>query len=113
MKDGLLIIDYNELLFDSQKEDQMKSITIYNLDDSLDSEIKKLAYKKGISLNKTIKDLLKKSFGLDKKNSFRRNFDEFSGIWTKNDEKEFNNAIKDLMVPEGCFDLEKKYKFKI
>ncbi len=76
----------------------MKSITIHNLDDSLDTEIKKLAYKKGISLNKTIKDLLRKSTGLDKKNSYCRDFDEFLGIWSKNDEKEFNNAIKDFEI---------------
>ena len=91
-------MNYNEILFGLQKEDKMKSITIHNLDDSLDTEIKKLANKKGISLNKTIKDLLKKSTGLDKKNSLRRDFDEFSGIWSKNDEKEFNNAIKDFEV---------------
>ena len=44
----------------------MKSITIHNLDDKLDSLIREKAKKQGISLNKTIKTLLRKSLGLGK-----------------------------------------------
>ena len=58
----------------------MKSITVHNLDESLDAEIKKLARKKGISLNKTIKNLLRESVGLDKENNHRKDFAGFLGV---------------------------------
>ena len=74
----------------------MKSITIHNLDGLLDTEIKKLAHTKGQSLNKTIKDLLRKSVGLEKNNDYRKDFIGFFGVWSETDEKEFNNSIKDF-----------------
>ncbi len=76
----------------------MKSITIHNLDDKLDSLIREKAKKQGMSLNKTIKLLLKKSLGLDKnsENDHKNDFLDLFGIWSKKDLNEFNKKIKDL-----------------
>ncbi len=76
----------------------MKSITIHNLDDKLDSLIREKAKKQGMSLNKTIKLLLKKSLGLDKnnENDHKNDFMDLFGIWSKKDLNEFNKKIKDL-----------------
>ena len=76
----------------------MKSITIHNLDDTLESLIKEKAKQNGLSLNRTIKMLLKKSFGLgtEVKEDHKNDFIDFSGKWSAKDEKEFNNNTKDL-----------------
>ena len=74
----------------------MPSITIHNLDNKLYSLIKTLSKKEGLSLNKTIKQLLKEHFGLTK--TQENEFDDFLGIWSKTDEQEFLNEIKDLNI---------------
>ncbi len=81
-----------------QKEAIMKSITIHDIDDSLDALIRKKAKEEGRSLNKTIKHLLKKSLGLNPESdkNHREEFLEFCGLWSKNDENDFNRRIKDL-----------------
>ena len=69
----------------------MKSITIHGLDQPLWSILKSRAESEGISMNKTIKQLLERAVGItpsevnDKKEQFR----EFSGVWSKNDLSEF------------------------
>ena len=76
----------------------MKSITIHNLDDSLASLIQEKAKKEGLSLNKTIKNLLKKSLGIDADadNDHKSEFIDLFGVWSKQDENEFNRRINDL-----------------
>ncbi|MDY6970131.1 MAG: hypothetical protein SVR08_15965 [Spirochaetota bacterium] len=60
----------------------MKSITIHNLDDSLASLIQEKAEKEGLSLNKTIKVLLKKPLGLgtDTDNYHKSEFIDLFGV---------------------------------
>ncbi len=72
----------------------MPSITLHNLDEKLYSLLKSESKKKGLSLNKTIKQLLKYHFGLSKTQT--DDFDEFSGVWSKSDEQEFLNNTKEL-----------------
>ena len=74
----------------------MKSITIHNLEDSLDSLIREKAKKQGLSLNKTIQLLLKKALGLSTSPTENNDFLDFVGVWSKNDEKIFNKNIQSL-----------------
>jgi hypothetical protein len=75
----------------------MKSISIHGLDEETEKLIKKRAKTEGTSVNKVVKRLLAKALGLDRDNTDNREeFMDFFGIWTKDDEKQFFEAIKDL-----------------
>jgi hypothetical protein len=76
----------------------MKSITIHGLDDNLDKQIREIAQKQRMSLNKTIKKLLEKSLGINQKENVdhREDFMEFFGVWTEEDLKEFNRNAGDF-----------------
>ena len=69
----------------------MKSITIHDLDESTEAMIEEKARKEGLSLNKTVKLLLRKALGLEERRNGDRkaDFAEFSGVWSKADEREF------------------------
>ncbi len=76
----------------------MKSITIHDLDESTEGLIEEKARKEGLSLNKTVKMLLRQALGLEEpRNGDRKaDFAEFSGVWSKADEREFEKKTKDL-----------------
>jgi hypothetical protein len=68
----------------------MKSITIHNLDDRAAKKLESLSQSQGSSLNKTIKKLLNKALGLDPNGGdHRREFEEFSGIWSTEEAETF------------------------
>lgn len=73
----------------------MKSITIHNLDDTLARMISEKAEHQGLSLNKTIKTLLRQSLGVSKQQR-KNNFSEFSGIWTQEEFEKFEYSNKDF-----------------
>jgi hypothetical protein len=76
----------------------MKSITIHDLDESTEAMIEEKARKEGLSLNKTVKMLLRKALGLTPGGNGDRkaDFAEFSGVWSKADEREFEKKTRDL-----------------
>jgi len=76
----------------------MKSITIHGIDDPLAELIKSKARSQGLSVNKTIKRLLEDSLGVKPrpKDSNRRDFEEFCGIWSDSDLAEFEDNTEDL-----------------
>lgn len=76
----------------------MKSITIHGLEDPLDARIRERASQQGLSLNKTIKKLLKASLGLEPTppRDYRETFADLCGVWTREDEADFNLRTKDL-----------------
>jgi len=76
----------------------MKSITIHKIDDDLVRGITDRARRHGLSLNKTIKNLLKEALGLtnDGEKNHRKDFQSLLGSWTDEDIKEFEAAIADL-----------------
>ena len=75
----------------------MKSITIHGLDDVMDGLIREKAEKEGLSLNKTMKKLLRKSLGINEQGEdHREDFVEFLGQWSGSDLEEFNEQTKDL-----------------
>lgn len=73
----------------------MKSLTIHNLDDTLDSVIRERAQREGTSLNKMIKKLLTESLGVAKKRK-RSDFSEFTGLWSKREFRNFEKAAQDF-----------------
>ena len=74
----------------------MKSLTIHNMDDEMANAIKELAEKSGLSQNKVIKNLLRKSLNLSEKREPKQDFSEFCGLWTPAEEKAFEEAISDF-----------------
>lgn len=77
---------------------KVKSITIHNLDDSLEAMIAERARKEGLSLNKTVKLLLRKALGLDPAGGTEKkgDFSELCGVWSKGEKAEFDRSTKDL-----------------
>ncbi len=82
----------------------MKSITIHGLEDPLDALIREKARQQNLSLNKTIKKLLRESLGLADNNGQRRKeaFADLCGVWTDADRKEFaaNTWDMDTVNPD-------------
>jgi hypothetical protein len=76
----------------------MKSITIHNIEEPLEKEIKSKAKAEGLSVNKTIKKILEQAFGVEPKDTRknRRQFEEFCGVWSKSDLKEFEKATREF-----------------
>lgn len=75
----------------------MKSITIHGLDDPLDKLIREKARFYGLSLNKTIKKLLRDSLGIsDRKRDNKQAFKDLFGVWSEKDLKEFEQSTKDF-----------------
>lgn len=76
----------------------MKSITIHQIDDDINKKLNELARKKKMSLNKTVKYLLRKALGLETnaKDARRKDLSEFAGVWDKNDLDSFKKATADF-----------------
>ncbi len=76
----------------------MRSITIHNLDESLDALIRERAKEEGLSLNRTVKMLLRKALVLEpSRNSDRRTyFAEFCGVWSQAEAAEYARNTREL-----------------
>jgi plasmid stability protein len=74
----------------------MKSITVHDLDKDLYSSIQSRASSQGISLNKTIKQLLRKSLGLTQKRADKRDFSKFVGVWSKKEADAIDKVLEDF-----------------
>ena len=76
----------------------MKSITIHNLDEYLITLIREKAKEEGLSINKTIKILLKKALGLINNDSQHNgeNIINVFGSWDEKDVKSFQDTIRNF-----------------
>lgn len=76
----------------------MKSITIHNLDDPLNTLIREKAKNEGLSLNNTIKNLLAEALGLSRKKgeSRKNDFLDLCGVWSAEEVQEFNKQAGDF-----------------
>jgi hypothetical protein len=76
----------------------MKSITLHNIDGPLAELIKSKAKSEGLSMNKTIQKILEEALGVRPKTdgAFRRDFEEFCGIWSDRDVAHFNERSSDF-----------------
>ena len=76
----------------------MKSITIHNLEDPLDTLIRQRAKEKKMSLNKTIKELLREALHLEPGDQpgRQKDFEDLFGVWSKAEAKAFSRKIEDF-----------------
>ena len=76
----------------------MKSITIHGIDNPLAELIKSKAQSQGLSVNKTVKKILEEALGVKPQTIARRrkDFEEFSGVWSDVELAEFQEKTKDL-----------------
>ena len=75
----------------------MKSLSIHGLDEEMEKLINKRAKNAKISVNKFVKELLRKSLGLGpEKKDNSAEFLDFFGAWTEDEQKSFQEAIQDL-----------------
>ncbi len=72
----------------------MKSITIHNMEPDLDSAIRQIAQRTGLSQNRVVKKLLRKALGLDAEAAPRRDFSAFCGLWSQEEAEAFEQAIR-------------------
>jgi ribosomal protein L10 len=74
----------------------MSSITIHNIDHTIDALIRKEAREKGTSLNKTVKQLLRKALNVKNEPQPDRlkDFRELCGVWTAQDARAFAEATE-------------------
>ncbi len=75
----------------------MKQLTIRGFDEDLENYLCQLAKDENISLNKATVKLLRQAAGLDRKKptqvAIGDALDEFVGIWSSDEERQFNDAI--------------------
>lgn len=76
----------------------MKSITIHGLDPNLWAILTARAKTEGRSLNQTIKNLLEVALGVKHvpDQPHRQDFEEFCGMWSEEETRQFTAAIADL-----------------
>ncbi len=75
----------------------MKSITIHGLEDDLDEMIRNKAGQEGLSLNKTIKLLVREALGASNRPpDHRQYFQDLCGIWSRADLESFDRATEDF-----------------
>lgn len=75
----------------------MKSMTIHGIDKQLADLIKAKAQSEGLSINKTIKQILEAALGIKPppQNKNMEDFKEFCGIWNETDLSEFEEKTED------------------
>ena len=75
----------------------MKSMTIHGIDKQLADMIKARAEAEGLSVNKTIKQILETSLGIKPQPQHKNidDFKEFCGVWSEADLKEFKELTSD------------------
>ncbi|MBD3343655.1 MAG: hypothetical protein GF401_01180 [Chitinivibrionales bacterium] len=75
----------------------MSSITIHNIDGPLERMLRSKARTEKTSLNKLIKKLLEQSLGIKPApGKHADEFREFCGVWSKEEEREFETAVQEL-----------------
>ncbi len=74
-----------------------KSITIHAIDEETLKLINERAKSEGTSVNKVVKELLSRALGTGKdKKDHREEFLDLFGLWTEEDEKQFEESVRDL-----------------
>lgn len=74
----------------------MKSITLHGLDNELYTSLRSQATSQGLSLNKTTKEILRKSLGITQKSAKKRDLSKFVGVWTKKEADAIDKVLEDF-----------------
>ena len=72
----------------------MHQITLRQLPEKLDREIRKLAKKSDMSLNRTIIALLHKALNIPEQSNKKRDLSDLAGRWSEGEAEEFETNIK-------------------
>ena len=75
------------------------NITIQNLDDATSEWISKEAYRRGISVESFVVELIRKRMNIDRETPRLRSYhdlDSLAGTWSEEQEAEFLNAVADF-----------------
>jgi hypothetical protein len=86
----------------------MKQLTIRGFDEALEKQLRKVAAGENLSLNKVVLKLLKEATGLaadqQSPNRVGDRLDAFMGVWSEQEEQEFNTAVAALeQIEEGLW----------
>ncbi len=75
------------------------SFTIHNLDPATARMLRSRAQAEGLSLNRMAKNLLAQALGVvpPDTNARRENFEEFCGVWSEEEAREFEEAVVGLV----------------
>ena len=74
----------------------MKSMTIHGIDRELERELAERSKQSGLSRNRFVKFILKKTLFSDRKAERREMFSDLFGKWTEEEKKDFEGRIKEL-----------------
>jgi ferritin-like protein len=75
----------------------MKSISVHGIDEKMEKKIAERARIEGQSVNRIVKELIARALGMgDKPPDNRAMFEDLSGVWTEEEEREFSDSIADL-----------------
>lgn len=76
----------------------MTTMTIHALEPEIEKRIRRKSRKERKSLNQTLKELLSESVGCasPSRPDHRNDFAEFSGVWSGEDQQEFNTVTADF-----------------
>jgi len=76
---------------------KLKTISIHGLDPEAEKRLLQRAQSQNTSLNKAVKSLLREALGLTPRKPDRSGeFADLCGIWTREDEIEFADAVRDF-----------------
>ncbi len=67
----------------------MSSITIHNIDYTLNERLSREARRRGKSKNALIKEILAREMGLPLDGTYADDYREFAGLWTAEEREEF------------------------
>jgi len=78
-------------------EEAVKSISVHGIDEETEKKIMERAKIEGRSVNKIVKELIAKALGMgDGPPDNRAMFEDLSGVWTEEEEREFLDSVADL-----------------
>jgi hypothetical protein len=82
----------------------MKSPTIHGIERPLYVALQEEAKAEKVSLNKAVKSLLERSLGVAIRSTrpHRKDFEEFCGVWSKADLREFNERVAGFEKVDGA-----------
>lgn len=69
-------------------------LTLRDIPEDLEKEIRRIARERGTSINKTIRELLSESLGIDQSSGKKRDLSDFAGFWDEEEAEEFDKATE-------------------
>jgi hypothetical protein len=72
----------------------MRQLTLRNIPEDLEKEIRRIARERGTSINKTIHEILSEALGIDRSSGKKRDLSDFVGFWDEEEAKEFEKATE-------------------